>query len=155
MALNSTRPGRRTSLILYLGAVVIPRCSSRAQNLPARTGASARRTPPHPHPGTSSLPQCHLGEGTLCLPHILHLGPSATTAPQQVSPEPLGPRGPLALSQKAPPPVMHLEVRRAVPPEVVTHVMVPADQWANSRCSCVRYGECEPSIIEKEMSMRQ
>jgi hypothetical protein len=41
MALNSTRPGRRISLILYLGAVVIPRCSSRAQSLPARTGASA------------------------------------------------------------------------------------------------------------------
>jgi hypothetical protein len=154
MALNSTRPGRGTSLILYLGAVVMPRCSSSARSLPARTGASARRTPPHPHPGTSSLPQCHLGEGTLCWPRLLHPGPSATAAPQQVSPEPLGPRGPLALSQKAPL-VMHLEVRRAVPPEVVTHVMVPADQWADSRCSWVRYGECEPSIIQKEMSMRQ
>jgi hypothetical protein len=39
-ALNSTHPGRGTSLILYLGAVVIPRCSSRAQSLPVRTGAS-------------------------------------------------------------------------------------------------------------------
>jgi hypothetical protein len=29
-ALNSTRPRRGTSLILYLGAVVMPRCSSRA-----------------------------------------------------------------------------------------------------------------------------
>jgi hypothetical protein len=33
-------PGRGTSLILYLGAVVMPRCSSRARSLPARTGAS-------------------------------------------------------------------------------------------------------------------
>jgi hypothetical protein len=41
MALNSTRPRRGTSLILYLGAVVMPRCSSRARSLPVRTGASA------------------------------------------------------------------------------------------------------------------
>jgi hypothetical protein len=40
MALNSTRPERGTSLILYLGAVVIPRCSSRARSLPTRNGAS-------------------------------------------------------------------------------------------------------------------
>jgi hypothetical protein len=40
MALNSTRPECGTSLILYWGAVVMPRCSSRAQSLPARTGAS-------------------------------------------------------------------------------------------------------------------
>jgi hypothetical protein len=39
-ALNSTRPGRGTSLILYLGAVVMPRCSSRARSLSVRTGAS-------------------------------------------------------------------------------------------------------------------
>jgi hypothetical protein len=72
-----------------------------------------------------------------------------------VSPEPLGPRGPLALSQKASPPVMRLEVRQAVPPEVVAHVDMPADQWVDDWCSCVRYGKCEPSIIEKETSMRQ
>jgi hypothetical protein len=72
-----------------------------------------------------------------------------------MSPEPLGPRGPLALSQKAPPPVMRLKVHRVVPPEVVAHVEVPANQWADDRCSYVRYGECEPSIIEKETSMRQ
>jgi hypothetical protein len=41
LALNSTRPGRGTSLIPYLGVVVMPRCSSKAQSLPARTGASA------------------------------------------------------------------------------------------------------------------
>jgi hypothetical protein len=40
MALNSTHPERGTSLILYLTAVVMPKCSSRAQSLPARTGAS-------------------------------------------------------------------------------------------------------------------
>jgi hypothetical protein len=41
MALNSTRPECGTSLILYQGAVVMPRCSSRARSLPVRTGASA------------------------------------------------------------------------------------------------------------------
>jgi hypothetical protein len=41
MTLNSTRPECGTSLILYQGAVVMPRCSSRARSLPARTGASA------------------------------------------------------------------------------------------------------------------
>jgi hypothetical protein len=40
MALNSTHPERGTSLILYLGVVVMPRCSSRARSLLARTGAS-------------------------------------------------------------------------------------------------------------------
>jgi hypothetical protein len=38
-ALNSTRLGRGTSLIQYLGAVVMPMCSSKAQSLPARTRA--------------------------------------------------------------------------------------------------------------------
>jgi hypothetical protein len=41
MALNSTDPGRGTSLILYLGAVVMPSCSSRARSLPVGTRASA------------------------------------------------------------------------------------------------------------------
>jgi hypothetical protein len=50
---------------------------------------------------------------------------------------------------------MLLEVRWVVPLEVVAHVEVPADQRADDRCSCVRYSECEPSIIEKEKSMRQ
>jgi hypothetical protein len=40
VALNSTRPERGTSLILYLGAVVMPRCSSRARSLLTGTGAS-------------------------------------------------------------------------------------------------------------------
>jgi hypothetical protein len=41
MALNSTRPERGTSLILYRGAVVTPRCSSRARSLTARIEDSA------------------------------------------------------------------------------------------------------------------
>jgi hypothetical protein len=40
MALNSTRPECETSLILYRGAVVMPRCSSRARSLPTRIRAS-------------------------------------------------------------------------------------------------------------------
>jgi hypothetical protein len=38
---NSTCPRRRTPLILYLGAEVMPRCPSRAQSLPVGIGASA------------------------------------------------------------------------------------------------------------------
>jgi hypothetical protein len=41
MALNSTRPERGTSLILHRGVVVMPRCSSKARSLSARTEASA------------------------------------------------------------------------------------------------------------------
>jgi hypothetical protein len=41
MALNSTRPRCGTSLTLYLGVVVMRKCSSRAQSLPVGTGASA------------------------------------------------------------------------------------------------------------------
>jgi hypothetical protein len=41
MALNSTHPERRTSLTLYRGAVVMPRCSSKAQSLLARIRDSA------------------------------------------------------------------------------------------------------------------
>jgi hypothetical protein len=43
MALNSTRSERGTSLILYQGAVVMPRCSSKAQSLPVRIGDSASK----------------------------------------------------------------------------------------------------------------
>jgi hypothetical protein len=48
MALNSTRPERGTSFILYRGAVVMPRYSGKAQSLPARIGDSA------PNDSTSS-----------------------------------------------------------------------------------------------------
>jgi hypothetical protein len=155
MALNSTRPRRGTSLILYLRAVVMPRCSSRVQSLPARTGASTRRTPPHPHLGTSSHPRRRLGEGTLHWPCLLYFGPSAAAAPQQVSPESLGSQEPPTLSLKVPLPVMLLAVHRVVTPGAVARSEVSADQWAVSRCSRVRYGECKPSIIWKEKSMIQ
>jgi hypothetical protein len=86
-------------------------------------------------------------EGTLHWRCLQCPSSSAAIAPQQASPKPLGSRGPLALSKKAPLPVIHLEVRRAVTPGVVAHFEVPADQRADGWCSCVRYGECEPSII--------
>jgi hypothetical protein len=87
------------------------------------------------------------GEGTLHWPCLLRPGPLATAAPQQVSPKPLGSRGPPALSQMAPLPVLLLAVRRVMTPGVVARFEVPADQRAVDRCSCVWYGECEPSII--------
>jgi hypothetical protein len=68
-------------------------------------------------------------------------------APQQASPEPLGSQESPALSQKVPLLVMPLTVREAMTPGVVARSEVPADQWVVDRCSCVRYGECEPSII--------
>jgi hypothetical protein len=43
--------------------------------------------------------------------------------------------------------VMRIEVHRAVTPGVVAHFGVPADQWVDGRCSYVRCGECESSII--------
>jgi hypothetical protein len=147
MALYSTRPKCGTSLILYRGAVVMPRCSSRARSLSARTGASTRMTPPHLHLGTSSHPRRRSGECTLHWPCHLCLGPLAATAPQQASPESLCSQEPPALSQKVPLLVMPLMVHRAVNPGVVARSEVPADQKAVGRCSCVRYGEYEPSII--------
>jgi hypothetical protein len=64
-----------------------------------------------------------------------------------VSHEPLGSQGPPALSQKAPPPVMHAAAHRAMTPGAVAHSGVLADQRADGWCSCVQYSECEPSII--------
>jgi hypothetical protein len=53
----------------------------------------------------------------------------------------LGSQGPPALSQKAPPPMMHAAVHQAVTPGGVAHSEVLADQWVDGRCSCMRYGE--------------
>jgi hypothetical protein len=39
--LNSTCPGRGTSLTPYLGAVVMPKCTNRAWSLPVGIGASS------------------------------------------------------------------------------------------------------------------
>jgi hypothetical protein len=80
-------------------------------------------------------------------PCLLCHGSSATAAPQQASPEPLGSQGPPALSQKAPPHVICAAARWTVTPRAVAHSEVPANQWVDNRCSCVRCGECEPSII--------
>jgi hypothetical protein len=128
MALNSTRPGRGTSLILYLGAVLMPRCSSRARSLSTGTGASA------PKDSTSSASQyifssfVSLGRGCSSSPCLLCHGSPAAAAPQQASPEPGGSQGPPTLSQKFPPPVMRVEVHWVVTPRVVAHFEVPADQ---------------------------
>jgi hypothetical protein len=148
MALNTTHPKRGTSLILYRRAGVMPRCSSRARSLPVRTGASIAKD------STSSTSRYIFsssvslrGEGTLRWPCPLCHGPSAAVAPQPASPELLGSQEPPALSQKVPLLVMPLAVHQAGTPGVVARSEVPADQWAVGRCSCVRYDECEPSII--------
>jgi hypothetical protein len=54
---------------------------------------------------------------------------------------------PLAQSQKAPPPEMHMVVSHDEAPMAVARSKVPTDQWADKWCSCGRLGECEPSII--------
>jgi hypothetical protein len=87
------------------------------------------------------------GEGTLHWPCLLHHGPSGAATPQQASPKPLDSQGPPALSQNVPPPVMHVEVCQVVTPGVVALFEVPANQQADGWWSCVRCGECEPSII--------
>jgi hypothetical protein len=145
MALNSTRPKCGTSLILYRGAVVMPRCSSRARSLPARI--QPRRTPPRQHLSTSSWLRYRLGEGVLRWSCLLCHGPLDAAAPQSASPEPLGSREPSALSQKVPLLVMPLVVRRAGTLEAVAHSEVTADRRVDGRCSCVQCGRYEPAII--------
>jgi hypothetical protein len=73
---------RGTSLILYRGAVVMPRCSSRARSLPGRTGASAPKDSTRQHLGTSSRPRYRSGEGALHRSYVPCHGPPATAAPQ-------------------------------------------------------------------------
>jgi hypothetical protein len=146
MALNSTHPGHGTSLIMYLGAVLLLRCSSRAQSLPVRTRDLT------PKDSTSSASwyiissSAPLGGGYSSLALSSTSWSFGCCYSQQASPEPLGSQEPPALSQKAPLPVMLLVVRRAVTLGVVACFEVPADQRVVGRCSCVQYGECEPSI---------
>jgi hypothetical protein len=83
-----------------------------------------------------------LGGGYSSLPLSYLSWSSAAAPPQQASPEPLDSQGPPALSQKVPPPVMHVEVCHAVTPGTVAHFEVPSDQQADGQCSCVRCGEC-------------
>jgi hypothetical protein len=147
MALNSTHPERRTSLILYWVAVVMPRCSSRARSLPAMIGELA------PKDSTSSasryifLALVSIGEGALRWSYLLCPGPLVVAAPQPASPELLGSQKPPALSQKVPLLVMPLVVCRAGTLEATTHSEVPANRRVDGRCSCVRCGRYEPSNI--------
>jgi hypothetical protein len=126
---------------------MMPRWCSRLEACRKELELRFRRTPLHLHLGTSSHPRHRSGEGTLRWPCPLCHGPSAIVAPQPTSPEPLGSQEPPALSQKVPLLVMHLAVRQVGTPEVEACSEVPVDQRVVGRCSCVRYGEYEPSII--------
>jgi hypothetical protein len=146
MALNSTRPERGTSLILYRGAVVMPRCSGKSRSLPARIGDSA------PKDSTLSASQyifsssVSLGEGVLCWSCLLCHGPPVV-APQPASPESLGSQELPALSQKVPLLVLPIVVCRAGTLEAAAHSMVPANRRVDDRCSCMWCSEYGPSII--------
>jgi hypothetical protein len=146
MALNSTRPEHGTSLILYRGAVVMPRCSSKARSLPVRIGDSA------PKDSTSSASRyifsssVSLGEGALRWSCLLCYGPPVV-APQLASPELLGFQEPPALFRKVPLLVMPLVVCRAGTLEAAAHSEVLADRRVDDRCSYVRCGGYKPSII--------
>jgi hypothetical protein len=134
--LNSTRSRHETPLILYLGAEVMPKCPNGVQ----RRSLQHRRIPFCQHLCIASLPRCHSGESTL---RHLHLhcrrrGPPAVATPQQVRLELPGYEVPLAQSQKAPPPEMHVVVSRDDAPMVVAHCEVPTQQWANGQFSCRR-----------------
>jgi hypothetical protein len=104
-------------------------------------------TPPRQHLGTSSRLRYRSGEGVLRWSCLLYHGPLVVATPQPASPEPLGSQEHPALSRKVPLLVMPLVVRRAGTLEVATHFKVPADQQVDGRCSCVRCGRYEPSII--------
>jgi hypothetical protein len=140
-------PWTRDFLVLVLGAMVMPNCSSRARGLPVGTEALA------PKDSISSASQyifstsVSLKGGCSSLVFSSMLCPLAIVAPQQASLELLGSQEPPALSQKAPPLVMRAKAHQAVIPRGVAHSEVLADQRVDSWCSCVWYGECEPSII--------
>ncbi len=146
MALNCTHAERGTSLILYRGAVVMPRCSSKVQSLLVRIEDSA------PKDSTSLASRyifsgsVSLGEGVRRWSCLLCYGPPVV-ALQLASPEQLGSQEPLALSQRVPVLVMPLVVCRAGTLEAATRFEVPADRRVDGRCSCVRYGGYEPSNI--------
>ncbi len=146
MALNSTRPERGTSLILYRGAVVMPRCSSKARSLPARIGDSALKDSPRQHLGTSSQVRYRLEEVVLHQSYLLCQGPPVVDL-QLANPEQLGSQEPLALSRRVPLLELPLVVGRAGILEVAARSEVPADRQVDGRCSCVQYDGYEPSII--------
>jgi hypothetical protein len=140
MALNSTRPERGISLILYWGAVVMPRCSSKARSLPARIGDSA------PKDSTSSASR-YIFSGSVSLGEVaLHPFCLLCHGPLVVAQQ-LGSQEPLVLSRRVPLLVLPLMICRAGILEATTHSEVPADQWVDGRCSCVQCDGYEPSII--------
>jgi hypothetical protein len=141
MALNSTRPVRGTSLTQYRGAVVMPRCSSKARSLPAMIGDST------PKDSTSSASR-YIFSGSVSLGGgcLLCHGPLVVTQ-QLTSPEQLGSQEPLALSRRVPLLVVPLVVCRAGTLEATARSEVPADRQVDGRCSCVRCDGYEPSII--------
>jgi hypothetical protein len=124
----------------------MPRCSSRARSLPARTRASAPKDSCQ-HLGTSSQIRYRSGEGAIRWSCLLCHGPPVAAAPQPASPELLGSQELPALSQKVPLLAMPLAVRRAGTPGVVARSEVPADRRVDDRCSCVRCDGYEPTII--------
>jgi hypothetical protein len=151
MALNSTRPKRGTSLILYRGAVVMPRCSSKARSLPVRIGDSALKD------STSSASRyifsssVSLGGGCSLWSCLLCHGPPVVATPQPASPKPLGSQEPLALSRKVPLLVMPPMVCRAGTLEATAHSEVPADRWVDGRAlACGAAGMSHLSFRREE-----
>jgi hypothetical protein len=147
IALNSTRPDRRTSSILYLGAVVMPRCSSRARSLPVRTRAST------PKDSTSSASQYIFSssvslEGvysSLALSSISwSFGYCCTLAGESWA---VGLSGTTSSISKGSSSGDASYGMSGCAPGVMACFEVPADQWTVGRCSSVQYDECEPSII--------
>jgi hypothetical protein len=126
MALNSTRPERGTSLIQYRGAVVMPRCSSKARSLPVRIGDSAQKDSTTSASRYIFLGSVSLREVALHRSCLLCHGP-LVVALQLASPEQLGSQEPLALSRRVPLLVMPLVVCRARILEAVACSEVPAD----------------------------
>jgi hypothetical protein len=86
------------------------------------------------------------GEVVLHQSYPLYRGPRVVALPL-ANPEQLGSQEPLALSRRVPPLKLPLVVCQAGILEAAARSEVPSDRQVDSRCSCVRCGGYEPSII--------
>jgi hypothetical protein len=105
-----------------------------------------QRTPPRQRLGTTSPVRYRSGKVVLHQSCPMYRGPPVV-ALLLANPKQSGSQEPLALSQRVLPLKLPLVVCRAGILEAVARSEVPADRQVDGRCSCMRCGGYEPSII--------